>query len=359
MKKIIWILLLFCPTVVFAEPYLAIREGLKCSACHANRTGGGKRTRMGTGYGTQALPWEKIDLQEKNIPHYWSILNDNLSVGGDFRFFNESTFEKNNTANTFQTDKVNLYLSARLLPDMLSFYVDESVAPGGAQAREVFGIFEALPAHGWLKAGKILPAYGLRIEDDRAFIREVTGFNFNNSDLGVEAGVEPGNWTFVTSALNGTSGSLDNNTAKQVVGEAVYVRNVFRVGGSGSWNSGDTSTRKSGAVFGGFRIGKAVFLGEADYVQDESDTAPTRNQLVTYSEVSYPVHDGFTLKAGYEYYDPNTDIDENQRDRVLIGAEIFPMPFLHLAIYYRINESIPQNLPQNADQLTFRIHLYF
>lgn len=359
MKKFFLILLLLFPSALLAEPYLAMREGLKCSACHTNRTGGGKRTRMGTGYGTQALPWDKVDLQEKKIPHYWALLNDNLSIGGDFRFLNESTFEEGNTANTFQTDKVDLYVSARLLPDVLSVYLDESLAPGGAQAREVFGMLETLPSHGWIKAGKFLPPYGLRLEDDRAFIREVTGFNFNNSDLGVEAGMEPGDWTFAFSATNGTFGSVDNNSAKQLTGSAVYVRNIFRAGASGSWNSGDTATRNSGAVFGGLRIGHAVLLGEADYIQDEPDNGPTRNQLVTYSEISYPVHDGFTLKAGYEYYDPDRAIDENQRDRVLIGAEIFPLPFMHLSIYYRINESIPQNIPQNADLLTFRIHLYF
>ena len=118
MKKIMLLLITLFPVVLFAEPYIAIREGLKCSACHVNRTGGGKRTQMGTGYGTQALPWNKIDLNEKKIPHYWSVLNDLLSVGGDFRFLNQTTFIKDDTANTFQTDKGNLYLQVKVLPDI-------------------------------------------------------------------------------------------------------------------------------------------------------------------------------------------------------------------------------------------------
>lgn len=359
MKKWLWILVLMLPSGLVAEPYLAVREGLKCSSCHVNRTGGGKRTRMGTGFGTQSLPWHKEDLQEMKVPHYWSMLDDNLSIGADFRFLNDTVFEENNTSNTFQTDKADLYLSARLLPDILSFYIDESVAPGGAQAREIFALLETMPAHGWIKAGKFLPPYGLRLEDDRAFIREATGFNFSNPDLGVEAGVEPGNWTIVGAVTNGTSGSADNNTAKQVSGTVAYIHNAFRAGASGSWNSGDIGDKNSGGVFAGVHLGPAVLLGEIDTIHDAPDQGRTRNQMVTYSEISYLVHDGLTLKAGYEYFDPDTDVAENQRDRVVIGAEIFPVPFLNLAIYYRFNQSIPQNQFQNADELTFRIHLYF
>src|SRR5262249_54728151 len=163
------------------------------------------------------LPWIKIDLRDKGVPHYWSVLDDRLSVGGDFRFLNQSVFEEGNTSNSFQTDKANLYLGVQLLPDTIDFYLDESVAPGGAQSREIFGMFTAMPAHGWVKAGKFILPYGIRLEDDNAFIRQVTGFNFQNPDLGAEVGFEPGSWSIVASITNGTAGALDNNTSKQVV----------------------------------------------------------------------------------------------------------------------------------------------
>ena len=343
MKRIILLLFVLCPTVVFSEPYLAIREGLKCSACHVNRTGGGKRNVMGSGYGTQALPWQKIDLSEKKVPHYWAILDGNLSVGGDFRFLNQSTFVEDNTANTFLTDKGNIYLHVKPIPDMLSLYVDESVAPGGVQSREIFAMFEAMPAHGWIKGGRFILPYGLRIEDDRAFIREATGFNFNNPDAGVEVGFEPGPFSIVTSATNGTGSSLDNNASKQFVGSVSYAANAFRIGASGSYNPSDLGDRTAAGLWGGFRLYKAVFLGEVDLVKDEIPDEADREQFVAHAEVNYLITDGWNVKAAYEFLDPNRDIDENQRDRVLVGVEPFIVPFLQVGVYYSFNQSIPQN----------------
>jgi hypothetical protein len=359
MKHLLWVLFVLYPAAVFAEPYLALREGLKCSACHVNRTGGGKRTIMGSGYGTQALPWKPIDLQEKKVPHYWAVLDGNLSVGGDFRFMNDSFFIEDNTTNTFQTDKGNIYVHVKAIPDVLSFYVDESVAPGGVQSREIFGTLEAMPAHGWIKAGRFILPYGLRIEDDRAFVREATGFNFNNPDAGVEIGFEPGPFTIVTSATNGTGGGVDNNASKQFVGSFAYIADAFRIGLSGSYNPSDLGDRTVGGIWGGFRLYNAIFLGEADLIQDEIPDGDDREQFAAHAEVNYLITRGWNIKAAYEFLDPNRDIDENQRDRVLIGVEPFIVPFLQVGVYYRFNQSIPQNKEQNADELTFRVHLYF
>lgn len=351
--------LLVSARLIYAEPYLAVREGLKCSACHSNLTGGGKRNQMGSGFGAIDLPWKPADLQSHKIPHHFSLLNDLISIGADFRVFNRSTFsDGGQETNTFQTDKSNLYLQANLIPDRVTFYLDETVAPGGAQTREIFGMIHNLPARGWIKAGKFLHPYGLRLEDDRAFIREVTGFNFNSTDTGIEIGFQPGPFTMMASITNGTASIVDNDRSKQFVGTLGYIADAFQVGVSASYNDSGGAERRVHGAWAGLRIKKLVLLGEADWIRDE-DRSLDRDQLVTYAEMDYEVVNGWNIKIAYEFYDPDTNLDENERDRVIAGVESFLTSFVQLQLFYRFNQSIPQNIPQNADELLLRFHIYF
>ena len=53
--------------------------------------------------------------------------------------------------------------------------------------------------------------YGLRVEDDSAFIRQATGMNFDNSDNGVEYGLRSQNTSANFYIANGTSQASNND----------------------------------------------------------------------------------------------------------------------------------------------------
>ncbi len=172
-------------------------------------------------------------------------------------------------------------------------------------------------------------------------------------------GFEPGAWTFVSSVSNGTSGSTDNNAGKLLIGSLAYTGDRFRLGASASYNPADSGNKNTAGAWGGFRVGPAGFLGEADFIHDETDPDTHHDRIVTYAEVDYPIAHGWNLKAGYEYFDPDKHIAEDERDRFLVGIEPFLLPFLQMQVFYRFNQSIPQNSLQNADELSVRLHLYF
>ena len=76
-------LAILCGASAHAEPYLAVRMGLKCTSCHVNPTGGGLRTEFGDVFSQTQLPAHPIRGD-------WGLwtghLTDWLRMGGNFRY---------------------------------------------------------------------------------------------------------------------------------------------------------------------------------------------------------------------------------------------------------------------------------
>src|SRR5262249_6527202 len=76
-----------------AEPYLMVREGAKCSACHTNQTGGGKRTAFAHIHAHDI----EHDLDLLPVPPgvkaFNGELNSYASIGSDLRVQNVTVFE--------------------------------------------------------------------------------------------------------------------------------------------------------------------------------------------------------------------------------------------------------------------------
>jgi hypothetical protein len=334
-----------------AEPWIALKTGLKCSACHVNRSGGGARNDFGSVYAQTRLTWAPGDVRSRGLTEF-------LFVGFDFRLKASGTLSGSSPRTAIDLDEAQAYLETRLVRDRIALYIDQTVGPNRAVARELFVLVEKLPGNGYAKAGKLLVPYGLRLKDDEEFIRLVTGFNYNTPDQGLEVGLEPGPWSVVLALANGNVGAAENNSGKLASAVFSYGRGAYRLGVSGSRNSGDGRRRDVYGSFGGLRLGPVGILGEADFVEERLPDSAPRRQFVGFVEGDLTLHPGINAKVTYGYHDRNRDVREDQRIRWRFGVEAFPNPFVQLSGFYILDEDIPQ-ATRDLDRVLVELRLHF
>ncbi len=347
------------------EPYLAVRTGFRCAVCHTNRTGGGKRNDFGVVFAQTRLPMKVTGLGKEGS-FVATRITDLLSLGADLRVNTSREFTGTNPKNPLISEG-NIYVEARVIPDRLTIYADQIVAPGSPRTREIFVLLSGLPAESYLKVGKFFLPYGLRLLDDGEFIRQTTGFNYTNSDQGIELGVEPGTLSLAVALTNGTQGAAENNSSKQVSGLASLVFSRFRVGASASRNDAPAGRQDVVGAFGGFRLGRFAFLGEFDYIfVDPPEQLPAGfpddpdlgDQFAAFVEGDLLLARGLNVKVTYGFLDPDRGIGENARTRLRFGVEPFITQFLQVSIFYTLLEDIPQ-ATADRDKLTVELHGFF
>ena len=342
-----------------AEPYLAVQKGLKCVLCHTSATGGGKRTRYGNIFAQLELP-ERTLFEEKSANFWTGELFKYLSVGGDIRGgWNEIDVPGQRSTSETELEEFLGYLELRLIPNRLMIYVDAKLGPDDPVEREVYGRLSTADGRWSLRGGEFFLPYGLRLQDDEAFIRQVSGINFNTPDTGWELGLEQGAWSAQLAVTRGTAGGPEVDSGKQYSLRVSHVTPKWRVGGSFNFNDARLGDRRMQNVFGGLRTGKISWLGELDYIIDEGTPTGRRTLLASLLEANYAFRRGHNLKLTFEYFDPDTDVSEDEQNRLSLVWEYFPIQFVQTRLGYRRFDGIPQNPAQNRDQLFLELHLPF
>jgi hypothetical protein len=200
--------------------------------------------------------------------------------------------------------------------------------------------------------------YGIRLQDDTAFIRQVPGINFATPDRGVEFGMETAFWSVQFAASNGTAGGPATNDGKQYSFRAEHVMSRWRAGASFNFNNSTGDKRQMQNIFGGLRTGPLAWLAEADYILDDN-FAPRRKQLLGLIEADWTVRVGQNLKLTAEYFDPDTTLSHDYQDRFSIVYEYTPFQFLQLRLGLRNYDGIAQSDLQNRRLVFGQINGYF
>ncbi len=363
--------LLAVPAAARAEPYLALREGFRCAQCHVNRTGGGMRNDFGRVYGLTALPWQRTaGPVERQAAGAFGA----LTIGLDLKTEAVATLpaetelagvrRSSDGSATFDVPEGFLFIEGRLLGDHAALYVDTKAAPSGAVNREAFVLVEGLPGGLWGKVGRFLLPFGLRMAEDDSHVRTVSGYNYGNTDTGVEVGIDRGPAFAAVSLTNGSFGGADDNLAKQVVGRAGVLLPEARAGASLAWNdtsdddADEVQDRVVAGVFGGGSLGRVTLVGEADWIRERGDLG-TRTELATHLRLAFLAHRGLTLAVAHEMHDPDLELEEDERERFRFTADLFPTRYLRVAAWWDLNRDIPQRVEGNADQAGLLLHGFF
>jgi hypothetical protein len=354
-----------------AEPYMMVRAGAKCSDCHTNQTGGGKRTPFAQIHARDILHDLDILPIPRGVKAFNGEVNSWISLGADLRVRNTTVFQDpirngrvpNNTAfrenvesNDTEVNEFLGYLQVDLWPDVATFYVDENLN-GGATNREVFGLLRGiLPWDTYMKAGRMFPAFGLRVQDDEAFIRSRSGFTFQNPDEGAEIGLAPGPFFLATTVTNGEDGDKDVQAtvnAYAVIQDVPVLRNFM----GGASFARQSNLRNVAAVYGGSNLWRFTYLGEVDFIHDhQPSTEGKRDQLAAYAEVNFLLFDWLNLRGTFDFVKVSNDQDQT---RYAIGAEPFINRVIQPRIQYRINNGVPTEPQDNTDELVVELHLFF
>lgn len=357
--KTAWLLLIaILAPVAAAEPYFAARTGHSCATCHTNPSGGGMRNEFGNTWAQTELPAQAFDASSS--PLWRGTAFDRFAVGGNARASGRQfEFEDRDDNLNFDVERVTLYLSVEVNKHV-RLYVDEQVAPGGSSNREAWG--QVSLGNWYVKAGKLFLPFGWRLEDDTAFIRQVSGINFASGDNGVELGFNSKHWEFQLAATNGTAGTAEVDDGKQFSFVGAYLHNRWRIGVSANSNNTDNGERTMYGVFGGLRTGPVSWLAEYDVIEDE-DLGPLLDseQAVALVEANIHFLRGHNLKLSAEANTFEDDNNDPLEDRFRYSAvwEYFPWAFTQLRIGARTSDSDDDEAALNGDEVFVQAHIFF
>jgi hypothetical protein len=390
--------LVFCSLLLsavptLAEPYFAVREGLKCSACHTNMNGGGKRTDLVNTHARDLLHYPTFFGVFSNPPEFFTgEINKYLAFGADLRANETATFQDGKPdpdgvfrgqvrndqvfrgrleTNRLDVTEAVVYGEVRLIPDYLTFYLDQRFQPQ-TDNREAFGLLKGvLPWNGFIKAGRMFLPYGLQLQDDGAFIRGGTngsvntGFSFNQQQAGGEIGFEPGPVTFIGAVTDGPAGDRDVQvtlTASTLFTDLPVVRNVF-LGGSFSRVGPPHSETELFGFFAGSNIERLTVLGEADFRSDRTPATNGRSigRFIAYNEWDYLLLDWLNCKIAIDYADNDGTLGDtsDSENRVSVGLEPFINRFLQPRLFYRVSNGIRSNNTHNQSIILAEAHVFF
>lgn len=384
--------LILAASTVRAEPYMAVRDGYKCSQCHVNKTGGGARTDYGTVYMQTRLAAGGSGETDTGSPAKdagQGRANASVAVGADLRTSllyskfdhakETASFNRPASCDSCHASSPNgagetgggkiaeAYLRLQPIPDVATIVYSASFVPNSA-TRDFYGLIETLPLDGYVKAGTFKLPNGLQNTWDTPFQHVTQGNGYQGLmgfetmyETGVEFGIEPGPLSLALSVTN------PDNLQKSPTDKRYFLTGslVGRIGLIGFNYAQDpvttTLTRTLTSGFIGTSLGRFTLLGQGDWLEDNDTIAKTKTmQQAGLAEIDFLIKRGHNVKYVLETRDPSLSHPGDMRDRQSLIYEPFLTTYLQMRFGYRKYEGLSaQTNDNNGEQWFVEGHFVF
>ena len=238
--------------------------------------------------------------------------------------------------------------------------------------RDLWLMLHELPYLGYARVGRFLPAFGWKVEDHTAYTRRAFGLSQEdpaNRVVGGEIGFS-GNYPYVQASAFGHSTPDARNPVGLGDGWGGAVNGGWRdlgwqLGASAMVRrrpverGGDTTDVSLQWGFNPWRYWKDVpltYLGELSAGLRQRRTGAETVQHAQYHQLAWSVQPGLTLRARYDFWDPDHDLKDDHIHRPGVGFDWGIIPGVSLLTDVRVG--MPAGGDASAD-LFGHVHAWF
>ncbi|MDP2984836.1 MAG: hypothetical protein Q8O92_16065 [Candidatus Latescibacter sp.] len=386
----ILMLLLVLAAVVSVEPAVSLPQfaminGEKCIACHVNALGSGLRTTRGFYEMHEAglLKPGKVGLGSiyRHDRETNQFLGDRFSFGTDMRYQTTRTPKSSDAKRRYFPMQFSMYSTFKVSP-CLKAEGSYNFGPKkflGQQKWTGSLILQPENSYTQLRAGYFQPSIGIRYDDHTIITRQTAGANGSSlippsyAEYGAEFNYNGMDWLTVTTGVFGARSLAENRildrTGKEIslitdrnnpsfLGRLEFRhramdRNVNLLAGSSVLVNGDFNLI---SIFASAGLAKRVSLISEYARSDKKGMRRTHNGVVDVScRVTKPLLLYVRGERGISRFSPDISAAEVYTNRVVFGAQIFPIPYVELRPEYRLVDTEQYKSSRYAVQL----HLFY
>lgn len=220
-------------------------------------------------------------------------------------------------------------------------------------ARDLWVMTHEWPYLGYARVGRFLPAFGWRLDDHTTYTRRPFGMSQEdpgNRVVGAEVGYS-GNYPYASLSAFKPAPRTGSNPFATDDGWGSAVSAGWRdlgwsLGGSamirsrplgGGGDTLDTSVQWSLNPWRWWKNVPVTYLGELAYGRLQRPFSGNETwQLAQFHQLSWTVHSGIIVHAGYDFWDPDQEVVEDEIHRPRVALELIFLPGLTLRTDVRV-----------------------